>query len=546
MNSKGGVMLDLNLNLVLADWTCEEDEMMMMVDKVPEGCGGQIDDSGSSNSSLVNAEASSNGGDDDSCSAQANPSGGIFAFSFDILKKSGTGVSATDAVKVDGDGNKGFNGNPVMGSGFATMQLFPVKGGGGGTDGSGMCPEPGSASLSPQHWVDLAFCQSDFSGPQEVRVLQQQQQKQQVKKSRRGPRSRSSQYRGVTFYRRTGRWESHIWDCRKQVYLGGFDTDHAAARAYDRAAIKFRGVDADINFDLSDYDDDLKQMKNLTKEEFVHILRRQSTGFSRGSSKFRGVTLHKCGRWEARMGQLLGKKYTYLGLFDSEHCIQLEFHFDFLEIRAYDKAAIKSNGKEAVTNFEPSSYEGEIILEANNGGSDHNLDLNLGISPPSLANGTRGNNSLGGFHFHCGPFDMPDGRRPRVMLKLIALIQLIENLASATVGVQPPHGIAMTSKHPPLWAGAYSSFFPNYEERAIEKRVKVGSSPGLSNWAWQMHGQGSATPLPVLFSNAASSGFSSSTTTASSAVLPPPRPPNTTTHNRNYPPAMVATNTSHY
>ena len=29
--------------------------------------------------------------------------------------------------------------------------------------------------------------------------------------SRRGPRSRSSHYRGVTFYRRTGRWESHIW-----------------------------------------------------------------------------------------------------------------------------------------------------------------------------------------------------------------------------------------------------------------------------------------------------------------------------------------------
>lgn len=51
------------------------------------------------------------------------------------------------------------------------------------------------------------------------------------------------------------------------------------------------------------------QMKNLTKEEFVQILRRQSTGFSRGSSKYRGVTLHKCGRWEARMGQFLGKKW---------------------------------------------------------------------------------------------------------------------------------------------------------------------------------------------------------------------------------------------
>ena len=122
----------------------------------------------------------------------------------------------------------------------------------------------------------------------------------------------------------------------------GFLMDY---RAYDRAAIKFRGVEADINFNISDYDDDIKQvsvgvlcsltlsylwlnlvccfrqprvyyyridwflqMSHFSKDEFVHILRRQSTGFSRGSSKYRGVTLHKCGRWEARMGQFLGKK----------------------------------------------------------------------------------------------------------------------------------------------------------------------------------------------------------------------------------------------
>lgn len=31
-------------------------------------------------------------------------------------------------------------------------------------------------------------------------------------------------------------------------------------RAYDRAAIKFRGVDADINFTITDYDEEMKQV----------------------------------------------------------------------------------------------------------------------------------------------------------------------------------------------------------------------------------------------------------------------------------------------
>ena len=35
---------------------------------------------------------------------------------------------------------------------------------------------------------------------------------------------------------------------------------HIYRSAYDRAAIKFRGVEADINFTLEDYEDDLKQV----------------------------------------------------------------------------------------------------------------------------------------------------------------------------------------------------------------------------------------------------------------------------------------------
>lgn len=85
--------------------------------------------------------------------------------------------------------------------GFVTRSFFPEIGSGAGAGSS-------TGPSRPQ-WLNLSF--PDSSGAGAEASQQNQQQKQQIKKSRRGPRSRSSQYRGVTFYRRTGRWESHIW-----------------------------------------------------------------------------------------------------------------------------------------------------------------------------------------------------------------------------------------------------------------------------------------------------------------------------------------------
>ncbi|KAL5832026.1 hypothetical protein ACOSQ4_017380 [Xanthoceras sorbifolium] len=174
---------------------------------------------------------------------------------------------------------------------------------------------------------------------------------------------RTSIYRGVTRHRWTGRYEAHLWDnsCRREGQSrkgrqGGYDKEEKAARAYDLAALKYWGTSTTTNFPISNYEKELEEMKHMTRQEFVASIRRKSSGFSRGASMYRGVTRHhQHGRWQARIGRVAGNKDLYLGTFSTEE----------EAAEAYDIAAIKFRGLNAVTNFDMNRYDVKAILESN-------------------------------------------------------------------------------------------------------------------------------------------------------------------------------------
>ena len=114
-------------------------------------------------------------------------------------------------------------------------------------------------------------------------------------------------FRGVSRHKLTQRWEASLWLNGRQLYLGGFNLQQDAAKAYDLAALACKGKRAVTNFPTEMYKDQLQEMQGYTEEEVVAYIRRRSTAFSRGRSKYRGVS-GQAGRWEARIGSFGGRK----------------------------------------------------------------------------------------------------------------------------------------------------------------------------------------------------------------------------------------------
>lgn len=106
----------------------------------------------------------------------------------------------------------------------------------------------------------------------EIDALQKMSQQDLVSTLRSKARRHSSQtsrFRGVSLLKQTGKWHAQINFGGKQLHLGFFAVEEAAARAYDRAAIYKAAAEKGpitTNFDLSEYTEEMERLQSMTQQ----------------------------------------------------------------------------------------------------------------------------------------------------------------------------------------------------------------------------------------------------------------------------------------
>ncbi|KAL6135409.1 hypothetical protein ACLB2K_067637 [Fragaria x ananassa] len=92
----------------------------------------------------------------------------------------------------------------------------------------------------------------------------------------------SSRYKGVV-PQPNGRWGAQIYEKHQRVWLGTFNGEEEAAKAYNIASLRFRGLDAinnlkqsSLSTTIDDHEDETFFLQSHSKAEIVDMLRKHS------------------------------------------------------------------------------------------------------------------------------------------------------------------------------------------------------------------------------------------------------------------------------
>ncbi|KAK9866688.1 hypothetical protein WJX84_001715 [Apatococcus fuscideae] len=201
-----------------------------------------------------------------------------------------------------------------------------------------------------------------------------------------------SRYRGVSYDKKKRKWRVQIKVAnlgKSGVSVGYYDTEEAAARAYDRAAIGLLGRDncsITTNFPLTHYDRDpvphligktRDEVKATLKTERAKAPRRRFSSRQR-TSRYMGVgSSNRKNQWQARI--LVYGKVTHLGYYETEDDAA----------RVYDRVSISLHGDAAQTNFPVEQYSGEMQQQFAGMGREE-LQRALGVKPMDKSSRFRG------------------------------------------------------------------------------------------------------------------------------------------------------------
>lgn len=140
-----------------------------------------------------------------------------------------------------------------------------------------------------------------------------------------------------------------MWSEGKQVYLGGFGLEVQAATAYDLAACRFRGLDAQTNFCMSRYSAELAD-ESTSRDEVVQTLRSQSKAMNLVVSE-PNVTMEP---WEMAISAHVHPEKVRIGVYADERAAAA----------AIDTAMVQRLGLDAPTVFPLSDYAHVLSPEA--------------------------------------------------------------------------------------------------------------------------------------------------------------------------------------